>query len=171
MHLGKRAAPALLVLAGLACSTTTHEPAAAPTSPTRQPRPLPGVVLARLDAPAAALTELARGHVTVIDMWASWCQACKETTARVRRLAKAYAGTSLLVVGVNVGEARADVERTVAGQELLPTFLDRDFRFSDALGAHTLPKVLVVDKSGQIVHESSTLDERALEVVKRLLES
>jgi thiol-disulfide isomerase/thioredoxin len=108
----------------------------------------------------------------VVDMWATWCDACKETSARVERLATAYArNTSLVVVGVNVGEKREAIERFLDGPPRLPTFMDATFALSDALAAHELPVVLVVDRRGQIVYQGRTLDERALSVIKGLLES
>lgn len=135
-------------------------------------RALPRVVLDRLgDDKASSPASLALGHVAVIDLWASWCDACRDATARVERLARAFAGNrDLVVVGVNVGEPRELVERHLAGRAPFPTFLDPSFEFSDALGARRVPTVLVSDKGGAIVYEGRTLDREALRLVKTLLE-
>jgi len=162
---------ASLAFAAAACA---QSPGASPVALPRdvsEGEALPTVVLDRLDSPAVALTEYAHGRVMVVDLWASWCEACKATSAQVERLAQRYEQTDLLVVGVNIGE-RADLVRSYLGDaRTLPTFLDPDFAFADALGARELPAVLVVDRSGKVVRHTKSLDADGLDLIRSLLEA
>jgi cytochrome c biogenesis protein CcmG/thiol:disulfide interchange protein DsbE len=157
---------ALLGLAGCGAAPPGRNE---PEAENSEPVPLPDVALARLDAPATSLATFVRGQVAVIDLWASWCTACRETSARVERLAQAYR-KRLLVVAVNVGEEREVVERHLGGAGALPMFLDDGFRFSEAIGARELPLVLVVDARGQIVHRGKTVDRSTLALIRELVD-
>lgn len=109
-------------------------------------------------------------RVVLIDLWATWCKACKETMPRVERLSQRHAGASLVVIGVNVGETAAAVE-TYTGEAGVsyPQFLDREFRFADVVGASEIPMFLVVDRHGKIVHRGAELDQGVLEALDREL--
>jgi thiol-disulfide isomerase/thioredoxin len=111
-----------------------------------------------------------RGKVTVLDFWAGWCLECKRSVPQVRRLADAYGPRGLVVVGVNAGEPAADVTRYASELGIdYPIALDPDLELSDRLGAGKLPMLLVVDKSGAIVHRAKTVDADTLAVIRRLL--
>lgn len=145
-------------------------PSRAAQPSTQTSRTLPQLALERLSG-SGDLQATISGRVTVIDLWASWCEACVETTARVERLADAYADSDLLVIAINVGEDRAQVEQHLGGPPKLPTFLDVNFRFSDALGVREVPLVLVVDRKGRIVHMGTTVDHPMLDTVRRMLKT
>jgi hypothetical protein len=76
-----------------------------------------------------------------------------------------------VVVGVAVGET-SDVVRGELARR--PTayrqLVDEPFAFADALGVHTLPTVLVLDRDGRVVHAGGALDHAALEAFRRVLE-
>lgn len=129
---------------------------------------------ARLVDPAAGTTfapaERWHGQVVVVDFWASWCQGCKQSVPRVRRLAEAFAADGLVVVGVNVGDKPAAARAAAAELAIgYPIALDPDFAVADQLGASQLPMVLVIDRDGSIVHRSREVDPDTLAVVRKLL--
>jgi thiol-disulfide isomerase/thioredoxin len=110
------------------------------------------------------------GKVVVLDFWASWCEACRKSVPKVARLAAAYAADGLVVVGVNSGDDPA--KAAASARELTisyPIALDPDQTFTDRVGAAKLPTVLVIDKTGAIVHRGNEIDEETLAVVRRLL--
>jgi thiol-disulfide isomerase/thioredoxin len=131
---------------------------------------LPVVPLAGGDP--VRLAELARGRVTVIDFFATWCQGCRENFSHLRKLAEKHPddGGRLFLVAVDVGEKAAAVVRFL---EAFPAggsiFLDPDYRFEDSLGTTLLPLVLIVDRDGKIVHRATKLDQETLELVEKLL--
>ncbi len=144
------------------------------TTPTSQPPAervvLPDVAVQSLEGKTFSLTGLTRGHVVVVDLWATWCKACEVEHPKLVRLARGYASKKLLVLGIDVGEEREVVESYLGRRDFgYPVFLDPDFALPDALGEKELPLLLVVDTNGGIAHRSDELDERTLAVVRRVL--
>ncbi|MCR9160223.1 MAG: TlpA family protein disulfide reductase [Nannocystaceae bacterium] len=111
------------------------------------------------------------GHVVVIDLWATWCAPCRESMPKVARLADAYAGTDLVVVGVHVGPSVQGAVRFAeeAGIDY-PMHIDPEYAFTDAVGGRSVPLMLVVDREGVIVHRTHALDHETLAIVRRLVE-
>ncbi len=124
------------------------------------------------DHAAFIVAERYRGHVVVLDFWASWCEECKRTVPQVARLATAFAQDGLVVIGVNAGEQPADA--TAAARALgiaYPVALDPDFAFSERLGANDLPALIVIDRDGQIVHRARQVDQATLDIIRARLAS
>jgi thiol-disulfide isomerase/thioredoxin len=111
-----------------------------------------------------------RGQVAVLDFWASWCDDCKRTIPQVVRLHAAYGQEGLVIVGVDAGET-VDVARRAAGELGIdyPIALDPELAFSDAVGATALPTLLVIDRTGAIVHRARHVDDETLAVIRSLL--
>lgn len=136
------------------------------------PVPLPSLAgVLPLQTGAPALQEQVRGKVAIIDLWATWCEPCRESMPKVARLAKAYAGTDLVVAGIHVGPTAANASRfaSEAGIEY-PMHIDPDFGFTDAVGSRSVPLLLVVDREGTVVHRTHELDHETLELVRALME-
>jgi thiol-disulfide isomerase/thioredoxin len=159
----KLALPALVLLA--ACRPVDSEaPAAGAVLSAEGPVPEP------LLAGQSSFAETTRDRVTLVDFWATWCEACTESIPRVRHLADTYAGEDLVVVGVNVGEEPAQVQRYADEAELrYPLFLDPQFAFADSVGAREIPTLFVLDRSGRIVHRARDLDRTTLERLEQAM--
>ena len=122
-------AVALCLAAGLAASVAgcrgPTPPAAAP-APGAPARPLGAEPLLdrspeQFDADLAAL----RGRVVVVNFWASWCGPCREELPLLQRTAKDYERGGVTVVGVDVGDRRADALAFLAGNRAtFPTVFD-----------------------------------------------
>ncbi len=133
------------------------------------PKPLPASLVTPLDGGAPlAVDEVVRGKVAVIDLWASWCTACRPVSARVAKLAEAHAGDpSLAVIGVDAGEEAAAVRDSFAGKAPpVPTYLDPSFGLADALGTRELPAVVVVDRRGRVISVTKKLDAAVVRLVE-----
>lgn len=138
-----------------------------------------GPAAARLPA-NAQLTDVAggafgvadrlHGRVAVLDFWASWCEECRRSVPQVARLASAFAGDGLVVIGVNEGDPEPDAQRSAKELGITyPIALDPELHFSDALGTTGLPVLVVIDKDGQIVHRAKHVDEETLALIRSLL--
>lgn len=111
-----------------------------------------------------------RGHVVVVDFWASWCAECVRVVPQVRRLATAFADAGLIVVGLNVGETEAQAREAATRLAITyPIALDPQLGFANLLGASQLPLVLVIDRDGSIVFRGRRVDGELLRVVRQLL--
>lgn len=161
-----------IALGLLACQPTgTQSPADA--GGVSEATPLPSDAgLQRIGEGEGSLGKLVAGKVAVIDLWATWCEPCRETIPKVVRLHAAYAQSDLVVVGIHVGDGADGAAGFAAdaGMEY-PQFADRDFAFSDLVGSREVPTLLVVDRQGTIVHRASELNSEVLALVRELLAS
>lgn len=142
-----------------------------PQKPTKTAAALPQIEVKAASGESVSLNALTHGKVAVIDLWATWCEPCKENLPRLERLANAYEKAGLLVIGVDVGE-----ENFEAVQEYMrsvpityPVYYDPEFRFADSLGDDKVPTVLVLDKNGRIVHRARELDQPTMNAIRAQL--
>ncbi len=133
---------------------------------------LPSAPVEPLESGGAAkpLAEVVSGKVAVIDLWATWCTACRDVSKNVELLAEAHRGKPFMAVGLDVGEER-DVVSAFFGAEQpkIPIYLDTKFRVADALDARELPTILVVDRDGKIRLVKKKVDSDVLRLVDKLL--
>jgi thiol-disulfide isomerase/thioredoxin len=154
----------LVAALGLAGCVSAAQPAAVAQLPADG-----RLVDATTHAPFVA-AERFRGHVVVLDFWASWCQQCRETVPQVRRLAEAFAPRGLVVIGVNAGDPAPEAADAARAFGIAyPIALDPELAFSDRLGASGLPTLVVLDRDGRIAHRAKHVDEETLAVIRKLL--
>jgi cytochrome c biogenesis protein CcmG/thiol:disulfide interchange protein DsbE len=123
--------------------------------PAEVPSPLIGKAvpqfrLARLDDAARSLTpgDMA-GQVWLLNVWASWCTACREEHPALL----AFAGQSRVpVIGLNYKDVRADGIGWLNkfGNPYSMTALDLDGRVGIDFGVYGVPETFVIDKKGII---------------------
>ncbi|MBV1861802.1 MAG: TlpA family protein disulfide reductase [Nannocystaceae bacterium] len=140
------------------------EPVAATPLPS-----LAGVVPLKTGDPT--LQGQVQGKVAIIDLWATWCEPCRESMPKVARLAQAYADTDLVVAGIHVGPSAQGAVRFASEAGIqYPMHIYLDFGFTDAVGSRAVPLLLVVDREGRVVHRTHELDHETLELVRALIE-
>ena len=149
----------LLLLAGCVktapSSTVTTEPIdfTLPSYPSKQPFTLASE----------------RGHVVLLDVWATWCEPCRESLPQYQALMSKYQGRGLRLFALNVdGEAAVPVEipKFITETRLsLPILLDTDAKLSEELlKVKMMPTLLMIDRKGRVRHvhegfESTSLNE------------
>jgi thiol-disulfide isomerase/thioredoxin len=110
-------------------------------------------VVRHLDGSPVALDSL-RGKITVLSFWATWCAPCRELEPLFNTVARTYAGNSnVAFFAVNTDDDEGQVPAFVArGKWDVPVL------YSDGLAAFTkadtLPTVVVVGRSGEIVYRT-----------------
>lgn len=96
-----------------------------------------------------------RGHVVMLDFWASWCPPCRESIPILGRVAARHASAGLLSFAVNV-ESDQSPERVIAAHRALdimvPTLLDREYEAQSAFAVQALPTLVLVDREGVVRH-------------------
>ncbi|MDV2683322.1 TlpA disulfide reductase family protein [Alkalihalophilus lindianensis] len=96
------------------------------------------------------------GRVVVLNMWASWCEPCRDEMPDLMSLQDDYNSQGLDVVTVNM----QTYERTLNDapefiEEMgltLPVFFDEDGVVSDRYGIRVLPTSFIIDRDGEIKH-------------------
>lgn len=98
--------------------------------------------------PAVDLTRL-RGPM-VINLWAQWCKPCREELPFYQRFATAYAG-KVQVIGIDWQDTRPADAIALAHEAgvTYPLLADPDPK----LRAAGLPKIILIDAAGKVVHE------------------
>lgn len=129
---------------------------------TRQPSKLPSALIGEsvpsfelptLSSQRPALTDAAfEGQVAVINVWASWCLACR---AEQTVLAELTRRTNVPVVGVNYKDTRTDARRWLQrfGNPYATIVVDKQGQFGFDLGVSGVPETFIVDADGIIRHK------------------
>lgn len=114
-------------------------------------RPAPPLAGPTLDGPAFDLADH-RGEVAVVNVWASWCTACKEEHPELEAAAQRLSPHGVQFVGINthdtVEAARAFLEEM--GGTSYPSVLDADGRKAIDWGVFGVPETFVVDPNGNV---------------------
>jgi cytochrome c biogenesis protein CcmG/thiol:disulfide interchange protein DsbE len=114
-------------------------------------RPAPRLTLPALDARSAAFTpaDLANGHVSVVNVFASWCAPCRTETAPLMTLSR-MPGVALygLTQKDKPDATRAFLDEV--GNPFARIARDDDGRASIEWGVYGVPETYVVDGRGII---------------------
>ena len=93
-----------------------------------------------------------RGRVVVMNLWASWCPPCRAEMPDLQRLAEAYRGSNLTIVGVNEGESAQRASDFAASLRIaFPIWIDDQQRYGRVYAALGLPTTVVVGRDGLVV--------------------
>ncbi|MBD5636017.1 MAG: TlpA family protein disulfide reductase [Candidatus Eremiobacteraeota bacterium] len=92
-----------------------------------------------------------RGHVVLVNLWATWCAPCRSETPALERLFEDDRAKGLVVLGIDQGESAAAAGDFAKEMHLsYPILLDEDQQYGRAYAAIGLPTSLVVDATGHI---------------------
>lgn len=104
-----------------------------------------------LDKRSVTVPSYGASRVTVLDFWASWCDACRDTMPALERLWRARRSDGLMVVGLNVDdEAEQALEGAYRFGVTFPVVHDRGQQLLGAFGAHQIPTTFVLDAAGRV---------------------
>ena len=107
--------------------------------------------LAALDGAPRTLDDYAGSYV-LLNFWATWCAPCRIEMPALERLHLQLAERGLRVVGVDLGETPAEVERFVAETGIsFEIVIDADLSTSRVYAARSLPMTYILDPAGTIV--------------------
>jgi cytochrome c biogenesis protein CcmG/thiol:disulfide interchange protein DsbE len=114
-------------------------------------RPAPRLVLPALDAQSAAFTpaDLAAGHVSVINVFASWCAPCRTEAPQLAELAR-MPGIALYGMTQKDRPAATRAFLDEVGNPFARIARDDDGRASIEWGVYGVPETYVVDGRGII---------------------
>jgi cytochrome c biogenesis protein CcmG, thiol:disulfide interchange protein DsbE len=113
-------------------------------------KPAPAFQLQQLHDPAKTFSQKDMlGKVWMLNVWASWCVACREEHHTILELARSGA---VPVFGLNYKDERADGIAWLArlGNPYQLSAYDRDGRIGIDYGVYGVPETYVIDKAGVI---------------------
>ena len=113
-------------------------------------KPAPAFTLARLDdAQQSIKRDDLLGKVWVLNVWASWCVACREEHPLLVEFARRK---TVPVYGLNYKDKRADGQRWLAqfGNPYDASLFDSDGKVGIDFGVYGVPETFVIDKLGVI---------------------
>ncbi|HEX9604176.1 MAG TPA: TlpA disulfide reductase family protein [Myxococcales bacterium] len=121
------------------------------------PRPAaaaaPSISLPLLDGKGQA--SIAKGRVTVVDFWATWCAPCRVSMPRIQEVWREYGPRGVDLYSVDTDDPGADREAQVKefllrNRLTFPVVLD-DGTASSAFSVAVLPTMLVLDRDAHVV--------------------
>lgn len=91
-----------------------------------------------------------RGHVVVLDFWATWCMPCRVVIPKLDALRAQYAAQGLNVLGVSTEDPQ-DVSQFVQNMGMhYGVAVDRHGLTTRGYGVVSLPTLVVIDKRGVV---------------------
>ena len=139
-------------------------------------RPVPEFTLPPIEGREDGLSSVdLAGHVSLVNVWASWCVPCRAENPLMVELA----GTGEVpIYGINykdtAGEAQAFLDEL--GNPFTRIGADRDGRVAIDWGVYGVPETYVIDADGRIAHKHvgpfnrQILETEILPLVRRLQE-
>lgn len=113
-------------------------------------KPAPAFALARLDDAGQTIRrEDMLGKVWILNVWASWCGACREEHPILVEYARKKEVT---ILGLNYKDERADGLEWLRrlGNPYEASLYDRDGRVGIDFGVYGVPETFVIDQNGVI---------------------
>lgn len=123
-----------------------------PVGPARDTPALPAVSLDCAGGSGRPVRlDRAFGHPTVINLWASWCDPCRQELPEFQRYADDH--PDILVLTVDTGDTReAGVSFAKDASLGLPTLFDPDKKLLSGVGRSALPVTLLVTATGRLAY-------------------
>jgi thiol-disulfide isomerase/thioredoxin len=103
-----------------------------------------------LEGKSYALDSL-KGRRVLLDFWASWCGPCIESMPELERIESEFKDRGLVVLGVNLGEARNTVDRFLKSKPMpYPVIMGTDFGMDRAFQVTGFPTFILIGADGKI---------------------
>ena len=92
-----------------------------------------------------------RGKVVVVDFWATWCGPCRALMPHVQKMQEQLAAKGLTILGLDVGEDAATVEKFAKEQSYtFRLLLDAEPQVTRRYFVQGYPTTFVIDRAGRI---------------------
>lgn len=92
-----------------------------------------------------------RGNVVVLDFWASWCGPCRMLMPHIQKMHEKFAEKGLTILGLNVGEDAATVEKFAKDNSYtFRLLLDTEPQVTSRYFVQSYPTTFVIDRAGRI---------------------
>lgn len=123
--------------------------------------PKEGAVAAAIDLPLAGDTKARfrlddhRGKPVLIEVFASWCSACRRASPTLSEAFSRHGGKGVTFVGVSVDSSPEDAFRVKGDWNIPYDVVIDDGRVSKAYGIEVLPTFVLVNREGRVQRVST----------------
>ncbi len=127
--------------------------------------PAPELTLTDLSGVSHTLAEY-RGQVVLVNLWATWCEPCKNEMPALQAYYEKYEKDGFTIVAINDGDPSEDVVQFVKDFALtFPVWLDPTYIATEqAFKTLGLPSSYVIDRNGAVrLQWIGGIERRALE--------
>ena len=112
--------------------------------------PAPALSVPTLAGPAFDLSAQ-RGHVVIVNFWATWCVPCRAEMPMLNAFYKKHQAEGLVLIGLSVDTPNAlPTVKKVAASVSYPIAVARDAQANGFPAANALPITYVIDAQGQV---------------------
>ena len=96
-----------------------------------------------------------RGDVVVVNVWASWCLACRDEHPVLREIGRRYAGTDVHFLGVLYNDNVENGRRWISemGGQSYPALADPGARTAIDYGVYGVPETFFVGRDGRVAYK------------------
>lgn len=92
-----------------------------------------------------------RGHVVVINFWASWCGPCKLEAGELEAIYMAYKDKGVKFAGIAIDDTEANARAFIKRYKVTyPNAIDMDNALSMRYKIFAIPTTYIIDKAGLI---------------------
>ncbi|MBU2608008.1 MAG: TlpA family protein disulfide reductase [Chloroflexi bacterium] len=110
----------------------------------------PDFQLQTLDGQTFSLSGV-RGKPVLLNFWATWCGPCRFEMPFLQEIYDEYSNKGLVVIAVDIGESKSDVENFMQREGLtLPALLDSQTEVAKLYRVAAIPTTFFIDKDGII---------------------
>jgi cytochrome c biogenesis protein CcmG, thiol:disulfide interchange protein DsbE len=117
-------------------------------------RPVPAYAAAALDGETVSLKAL-EGEVVLVNVWATWCQACRRGMPALNALERDFGGHGFRVISVSIdaaGDAPAieDLVQELGMEQMV--LHDPDQRVARTFRTRGVPESFLIGRDGTVLH-------------------
>ena len=106
-----------------------------------------------------------RGHVVLLDVWATWCEPCRDSLPVYNELEAQFKDRGLKVFAINVDEDSSQIAKFLSEVKVtVPVLIDPGAMSAEReLHVKLMPTAFLIDRAGRVreVHEGFTEDAKA----------
>ena len=110
--------------------------------------------LPQLDGKPASLSDY-RGHVVIVEFWATWCGPCQFSLPSLEAIYRRYRARKVTVLLINEGESAEQVRAWGGQRYMAPILLDQNKQVGALYQVQGIPRLFIIDQTGQVVYTHS----------------
>jgi len=95
-----------------------------------------------------------RGHVVLLDFWATWCPPCVAASPDIQAIYDRYKPEGLVVLAIHFND-QGDPARYEKTHNYTYTSLLNGFDVARRYGVSQIPTLMILDRDGLIVHRQT----------------